>query len=578
MGANGIYGLSGSGLDIESLVKMGMMKKQNQYDKMYQQQVQQTWQKEAYNDVYTKVNNFKNATSAFKLQSNMNAMKATSSNSDVVSVSANGAAAAMSHKVAVSSVASNAYIMTGMDASGNAHTIDRVNTTTPGSTSLKDVLYKSVQAYTRDDGTKGYKVTMADDSVREVSATDTAISLNLQDSTEVDSDGNPTIYNVSYTFEDLVDGKKTLQDFASAMSRSGANIQGGYDAANDSFSFYNKTSGEKNIVGLSAANDDTARLLDSFHLASYDTATNALTNLSAFSVDTQQKAVGTNAKVTVDGKNYDLDTNVKTIAGVTYTFNGVTEPGKTSTVNVTQDTSTIVDNVKKFVESYNELIDDLNSKLNEEKNSDYKPLTESQKKEMKEDQITKWEEKAKSGLLRHDSTVRSLVSAMRESIYTPVDAVDSKYNSLSAIGITTTGVQGHITLNEDKLNKALAEDPDCVYQLFASDQDSTYIEGSTNKNTITNSQRKLDYSNTGVANRLYNVMTDYASKISDLAGTTKDADDQSYLGKSITNLTSKMDLFKTQMTAYEKTLYKKYDAMEVALSKMGAQLGYLGIE
>ena len=62
MGANGIYGLSGSGLDIESLVKMGMMKKQNQYDKMYQQQVQQTWQKEAYNDVFTKVNNFKNAT------------------------------------------------------------------------------------------------------------------------------------------------------------------------------------------------------------------------------------------------------------------------------------------------------------------------------------------------------------------------------------------------------------------------------------------------------------------------------------------------------------------------------------
>ena len=36
MGANGIYGLSGSGLDIESLVKMGMMKKQNQYYKMYQ--------------------------------------------------------------------------------------------------------------------------------------------------------------------------------------------------------------------------------------------------------------------------------------------------------------------------------------------------------------------------------------------------------------------------------------------------------------------------------------------------------------------------------------------------------------
>ena len=47
MGANGIYGLSGSGLDIESLVKMGMMNKQNQYDKMYQNEMKQEWLKEA---------------------------------------------------------------------------------------------------------------------------------------------------------------------------------------------------------------------------------------------------------------------------------------------------------------------------------------------------------------------------------------------------------------------------------------------------------------------------------------------------------------------------------------------------
>ena len=59
MGANGIYGLSGSGLDIESLVKMGMMNKQNQYDKMYQNEVKQTWLKEAYNDVYKDLTTFK---------------------------------------------------------------------------------------------------------------------------------------------------------------------------------------------------------------------------------------------------------------------------------------------------------------------------------------------------------------------------------------------------------------------------------------------------------------------------------------------------------------------------------------
>ena len=32
MGVNGIYGLSGSGLDVESLVKVGMMSKQSEYD------------------------------------------------------------------------------------------------------------------------------------------------------------------------------------------------------------------------------------------------------------------------------------------------------------------------------------------------------------------------------------------------------------------------------------------------------------------------------------------------------------------------------------------------------------------
>ena len=34
MGVNGIYGLSGSGLDVQSLVKAGMLTKQNEYDKL----------------------------------------------------------------------------------------------------------------------------------------------------------------------------------------------------------------------------------------------------------------------------------------------------------------------------------------------------------------------------------------------------------------------------------------------------------------------------------------------------------------------------------------------------------------
>ena len=45
MGVNGIYGLSGSGLDVESMVKVGMLSKQNELDKMQQKYTLNEWKK-----------------------------------------------------------------------------------------------------------------------------------------------------------------------------------------------------------------------------------------------------------------------------------------------------------------------------------------------------------------------------------------------------------------------------------------------------------------------------------------------------------------------------------------------------
>lgn len=568
MGANGIYGLSGSGLDIESLVKMGMMNKQKQYDKMYQNEMKQEWLKEAYVGVYDSMKTFKNNMTDFKLQSNMSAMNATSTNEDIVSVSANGAAAAMSHKVSVSKVASNAYIMTGMDGSSPAG-ITFANSSNPGKNYLMDVMYSNVQTTDNGDGTYSYKLNGSSTSVN---GSDVAIKLTLKDS----SASNARTHEVTLTYDDIIQDKKTLSDLASAINKSEANIQAGFDTANGSFSMYNKTSGEKNIINITAGNSDTATLLNNLHLASYNAQDNTLGAALSFNAGTAVEAAkGTNAQATIDGKTYNLESNKITVAGVTYNFNNVSEAGKTTTVNVSQDTDKIVDNVKKFVDMYNTLLDSLNDKLSEEKYSDYKPLTKEQEAEMTEEQIKKWNEKAKSGLLYNNSQVRTLVSDMREALYTPVDAVDSKYNSLSAIGITTTTTKGHVTLDEDKLRKALTEDPDCVYQLFASDQDSSYIAGSTNTNKLTAYEKKEDYKNTGVANRLYNAMTDNMSIFENYAGTSKATDDQSYLGKLISNMHTRMTSFQTLMKSYENKLYDKYDAMEVALSKLGAQLSYI---
>lgn len=587
MGANGIYGLSGSGLDIESLVKMGMMNKQNQYDKMYQTQLKQTWVKEAYNTVYTDVKAFKESMSTFKMQSNMSAMQATSSNNDVVSVTANGAAAAMNHKITVEQVASNAYLMTA-----NGAKIERTNTSAANSAYLKDVLFEAGYTKSTDaDGQTSYAVRNSAGKAETHKGSDVAISIEVQDSDEKDSNGNTVTHKVEFTYDQIFGDNKTLNDLATAFSNSGANIQGGYDTVNDSFSLYNKTSGVDNKIGLKATNETSKELLNKLHLAIYDGQKNTLGSAITFETDKMNAdAVGTNAKATIDGKTYESSTNKLNVANVIYNFNGVSTKNadgtyQASTISVSQDTDKIVDNVKKFVETYNSLIDSLNTKYREEKNTDYKPLTKKQEGEMTESQIDKWNEKAKSGLLYHDNNIYSIISDMRESLYTKVDAVDTvltdskgnkySYNSMSSIGITSSTNQGHITLDEEKLKKALTEDPDCVYQLFASDQDSTYVAGSTNKNQADTYTSKSDYLNTGIANRLYNSMTTNISKLESYAGTSKETDDESYLGKLITNMNTKMTSFQTLMKSYEKKLYEKYDAMEVALSKLGAQLSYI---
>ena len=56
MSTTGIYGLSGSGIDVDSMVKVGMMTKQNQYDKMYKEEIKNEWMKSAYADLYSEVN------------------------------------------------------------------------------------------------------------------------------------------------------------------------------------------------------------------------------------------------------------------------------------------------------------------------------------------------------------------------------------------------------------------------------------------------------------------------------------------------------------------------------------------
>ena len=154
---------------------------------------------------------------------------------------------------------------------------------------------------------------------------------------------------------------------------------------------------------------------------------------------------------------------------------------------------------------------------------------------------------------------------MRQAIYTPVSSVDSNYNTMMSIGVTSATDQGHLKLDEDKLRKALAADPDCVSQLFASSGEVTDSAGKTT----------TDYNKEGVVNRIYDSVNQDMAKMKDYAGTSTESSDGSTLGNLIRDLKTKMSDFKTQMDAYEDKLYNQYDAMEVAIQKLSSSMNYI---
>ena len=151
MGVNGIYGLSGSGLDVESMVKVGMLSKQSELDKMQQKYTKNEWKKTEYLSLYGELQTFNNSTlSQYKMSSNMNARSASSANSAVVTATANATAATMTHYVEVSQLASAAYLI-GTDMpdivgtntvtkDGNTYTETKLT-----STQLADYMFSSVE-------------------------------------------------------------------------------------------------------------------------------------------------------------------------------------------------------------------------------------------------------------------------------------------------------------------------------------------------------------------------------------------------------------------------------------------------
>ena len=252
-----------------------------------------------------------------------------------------------------------------------------------------------------------------------------------------------------------LDKKSTISSMMSAVNKSAAGVTMTYSSLTNSFTLESKEFGGTGKVEVG----DTS-LGRSLGLVDDNGTVGA--------------SEGQNAIFEINGQEVYLNDNTYTLDGNTFTFNDNMTIGETYTVNIAKDSTTVKDALKKFVESYNKLIDDVygyigKSPAKDDDGNTYEPLTNAEKDEMSEDEITKWEEKAKQGVLYNDSTVSTVMSQMRSALYTSVTLDDgSKFGSYN-LGIKTSSEwseHGKLQIDENAFDKAFENNEDAIIKLF----------------------------------------------------------------------------------------------------------------
>lgn len=611
------YGLSGSGMDVDQMVKNMMKAKQTQYNALKQKKTQLEWKKTEYNTMYKSINDFRsNTVFNYKMQNTLTPKTAAVNDTSILTATANADAVNFTNDVNVTNLAQSANMVSA----------GAISTSTDKSTLSSQLGITGKINLTLSDG-----------------STSKALVNTTDGSNTYDTTG------------------KSIYDLVSDINKLGLNVRASYDATLDRFFLTSTKSGAANQVTLSSTSDSTAgtgagSLVDKLKLGSdslistgglvstadisgtklsdlgftgtmdikingtalisgsgstYDTTGKTIADLATdinnmnlgvkatfdgkrFSITSQDGSIktltvtgtdataltnklnfgtttlttrdttahtnwtgGEDAKFSLNGVDLTQASNNFTVSGITYTL----KKEGTTKVSVSSDIDKTVANVKAFVDSYNSMLAKVNDELNQSYYRDYLPLTDEQRTSMKDSEITAWEAKAKSGLLRNDSTLRMLTNTMRSDISTPISGLSSKYNSASSIGITTGTYTegGKLYLDETQLRTALQEDPEAVSKLFNSQS--------------ANSKHSED----GIARRLYDTLKVASDNLFKESGGTASTttDTQSNIAKRITDYNKKMTDLNSLMTTMETRYYKQFDAMESALSKMSQQSTWL---
>ena len=358
--------------------------------------------------------------------------------------------------------------------------------------------------------------------------------------------GVPTSSNGKYsfnlngeTFEFEADA--TLGDLINTVNDSDAGVKISYSSLSDTFVMETTSSG----AGFGIEIDDTSGLLKGIFG-------------SAGGLGTGKVSIkGKDAIVEVDGVETTRSSNTFTINGITMELTKA-NPAEEIVIGTERDIDTIVEGFKSFVEDYNAMLEKLNGYMDEDPDyKDYAPLTDAQKKEMTENQIKLWEEKAKKGLVRRDSTVEAFLSEMRTIMYTTPDGSNiALYN----IGIETGNYkdQGKLVLDETALRNALASNPGGVEQLFTQAQDGL-------AKLLDNSLKNVANTSSGSPGMLV--------QMAGLKGYSSEKNNT--LSQQITSIEDRIEQLKSIYEKQKERYWKQFNTMERVLANMSSQSSYL---
>ena len=341
-----------------------------------------------------------------------------------------------------------------------------------------------------------------------------------------------------------------------------AGINASYSETSNKFVLTSKETGAGSKVEITGADSLAGQLFGEANKRGTDAVINVTVNGEQKELTRPSNEIDIDGlKVTISGKfGYDDKGQISS------------DPAEKVTFNSKPDTDKMFEAIKTMVEDYNKIVESVYKEMTTKPNRDYKPLTDEQKKEMSKEQIEKWEEKAKEGLLFADTQLRSLHDSLR-FIFNPGGEAGAK---LRAMGIEPTDNYkdgGKIKLDESKLKAALNSNPEGVKDAFnalASDSaDSSIMNSSSKGGVITQLKGVMDrFASTSITKP--GILVARAGSPSSPNSMLKNAmkTEMDSIDKILKNLDVKL---KKEIDRYN----SQFTQLEMLISQMNAQSGQL---